>query len=169
MVRRRGGCWWIRSPLFVSWRRGEELRGCLGTFDPQPLGRGLREYAIASASRDRRFDPIAKRELPRLAVAVSLLEDFRQIEHHLDWRVGEDGLIARFNAHSQSFSATFLPEVALEQGWSQHETLLALISKSGYRGAVSSMALEDLSITTYRSRKAALTYREYVAAETKIV
>lgn len=47
----------VSCPLFVTWNkqvesRGEDscggytLRGCIGTFEPKPLDRGLREYAV---------------------------------------------------------------------------------------------------------------------------
>lgn len=54
-------------PLFVTWSkdrgRGAEprLRGCIGTLEPTTLPRGLTEFALTSALRDRRFPPIAAR------------------------------------------------------------------------------------------------------------
>ena len=50
-----------------------DLRGCIGTLTPQPLATALGEYAIISAFRDQRFEPIRIQEVPRLRVAVSLL------------------------------------------------------------------------------------------------
>ena len=71
--------WWIgaTSPLFVTWnartRRSSSgggwntrLRGCIGTFDAQPLRAALGEYALLSAFRDHRFRRIELRELPSL-------------------------------------------------------------------------------------------------------
>ena len=57
-----------RSPLFVTWTTGSSrrLRGCIGTFEPQPLYEGLTDYAITSALRDSRFSPVTKRELANL-------------------------------------------------------------------------------------------------------
>jgi AMMECR1 domain-containing protein len=80
-------------PLFVTWDKkipnkrrlsperteGQEyqhcyeLRGCIGTLTPRPLITALREYAVLSAFRDSRFDPIRSNEVPLLRVAVSLL------------------------------------------------------------------------------------------------
>ena len=42
-----------KYPLFVTWntvnsRGHRSLRGCIGTFEAQPLGSGLREYALTS-------------------------------------------------------------------------------------------------------------------------
>ena len=72
-----GGLGWkqTNSPLFVTWntRRSSgasgwstRLRGCIGTFDAQPLRAGLEEYALLSAFRDHRFRRVELRELPSL-------------------------------------------------------------------------------------------------------
>jgi AMMECR1 domain-containing protein len=49
-------------PLFVTWYKGKDLdlRGCIGTFSPLSLHDGLKEYALTSALRDTRFNPIHK-------------------------------------------------------------------------------------------------------------
>lgn len=38
------------------------------------LHNGLKEYALTSALKDSRFDPITRDELPRLTVSVSILQ-----------------------------------------------------------------------------------------------
>jgi len=68
-------------PLFVTWDKRKvhsvsndfRLRGCIGTLSPRPLSTSISEYALTSALRDRRFDPIRLHEVPYLRVAVSLL------------------------------------------------------------------------------------------------
>lgn len=64
------------SPLFVTWKigRDQRLRGCIGTFSELNLHSGLKEYALTSALKDSRFDPISRDELPRLTVSVSILQ-----------------------------------------------------------------------------------------------
>jgi uncharacterized protein (TIGR00296 family) len=64
------------SPLFVTWTIGRDkrLRGCIGTFAEMDLHSGLKEYALTSALKDTRFDPITREELPRLNVSVSILQ-----------------------------------------------------------------------------------------------
>lgn len=49
-------------PLFVTWYTGHQLdlRGCIGCFSPLSLHDGLKEYALTSALRDTRFNPISK-------------------------------------------------------------------------------------------------------------
>ncbi|KAG5439700.1 hypothetical protein PCK2_000740 [Pneumocystis canis] len=62
----------ILFPLFVTWNiidpsGYKSLRGCIGTFKPQPLKHGLCSYALTS---------------------VTLLTDFETIDDPLDWTIG---------------------------------------------------------------------------------
>ena len=48
-----------RRGAFVTLHARGELRGCIGTFDPEgPLPETIREFAVASSLRDRRFRPV---------------------------------------------------------------------------------------------------------------
>jgi len=60
------------------------------------------------------------------------------------------------------FKATYLPEVAPEQGWDCHEAVVSLIRKSGYQGKISEQLLRSVKTTRYQSSKNRLTYREYI-------
>lgn len=93
-----------------------ELRGCIGTLAPRPLRTAIGEFALTSAFRDGRFNPIAKHELPHLRVAVSLLVNYEECRHVHDWVIGVHGIIITFRHGSADYSATYLPEVAQEQG-----------------------------------------------------
>ncbi|KAF6021704.1 hypothetical protein EB796_019990 [Bugula neritina] len=77
----------VGCPLFVSWHSGKErrLRGCIGTFTPLNLHQGLKEYAITSATKDSRFEPIQVEEVHKLTVSVSLLINFEEANDYLDW------------------------------------------------------------------------------------
>ena len=93
-----------------------ELRGCIGTLAPRPLRTAIGEFALTSAFRDGRFNPIAKHELPHLRVAVSLLVNYEECSHIHDWVIGVHGIIITFRHGSADYSATYFPEVAQEQG-----------------------------------------------------
>jgi len=93
-----------------------ELRGCIGTLAPRPLRTAIGEFALTSAFRDGRFNPIDKHELPHLRVAVSLLVNYEECSHVHDWVIGVHGIIITFRHGSADYSATYLPEVAQEQG-----------------------------------------------------
>lgn len=134
-------------PLFVTWNIKEtpsrrDLRGCIGTFQPHSLGQGLKSFALSAALRDTRFPPITSHELPRLHCSVSLLHAFEQAQNWDDWEVGTHGISIHFThpkeargwsraARPAAYSATFLPEVASEQGWGVLETVKHLIRKAG--------------------------------------
>ncbi|KAI8465640.1 MAG: AMMECR1 domain-containing protein [Monoraphidium minutum] len=157
--------------LFVTWNKAPSstpaapprLRGCIGTLEPRRLHVALRDYALTSALRDSRFAPITARELPRLHCGVSLLRQFEAAARWDDWAVGTHGLIIEFTDPRLKCrrSATFLPEVAGEQGWSQRETIDSLIRKAGYDGPVDEPLLAALKVTRYQSSKARLTYTDY--------
>ena len=150
-----------------------DLRGCIGTLAPKSLKYALSEFAITSALHDTRFAPIPLSELPYLRVGVSLLVKYEVCEHCLDWQVGVHGIIIKFKSKVQrassidyghTYSATYLPEVAYEQQWSQQEAVLSLIRKAGYCGVISDELLEHVRCTRYQSSKCRLSYQEYAMA-----
>lgn len=157
-----------KFPLFVTWKKrhsnGEyRLRGCIGTFSPRELHVGLKEYAHISAFKDSRFSPVSSHELPSLRCDVSLLTNFEPASHSRDWSVGVHGITIDFNCPrtARSYSATYLPEVAEEQGWDVDTTLIELCAKAGYRGKVDEALIKSIKVTRYQSSKASLTYDEY--------
>ncbi|XP_073097731.1 AMMECR1-like protein isoform X2 [Manis javanica] len=106
-------------PLFVTWKTGRDkrLRGCIGTFSAMNLHSGLREYTLTSALKDSRFPPLTREELPKLFCSVSLLTNFEDASDYLDWEVGVHGIRIEFiNEKGVKRTATYLPEVAKEQG-----------------------------------------------------
>jgi uncharacterized protein (TIGR00296 family) len=127
------------TPLFVTWNiltpplQSRQLRGCIGTFEAQPLDTGLSTYALAAAHSDNRFNPIVARELPALEVAVTLLTNFETCAGPLDWELGVHGIKISFYQKGKRYSATYLPDVAVEQGWNKEETLESLVRKAGWR------------------------------------
>lgn len=152
------------SPFFVTLKiaKNSELRGCIGSLRPRKHA-DLSSYAIKSAFHDSRFPPLESEELEHLEVTVSLLIDFEPAKHPFDWQIGVHGIWLEFEVEGVEFSGTFLPEVADEQGWSQEETITALIRKAGYRkgdlGKDKWHAL--LTITRYQSSKATRTYKQW--------
>ena len=57
---------------------------------------GLREYAVTSAMKDSRFSPVAREELPRLFVSVSILCHFEDGADFMDWEIGIHGIRIEF-------------------------------------------------------------------------
>jgi AMMECR1 domain-containing protein len=70
--------------------------------------------------------------------SVSLLTDFEDVNDPFDWTVGEHGIHIHFGDPAgqrggKTLSATYLPDVASEQGWDKTETLDSAMRKAGYR------------------------------------
>lgn len=113
-LRERRGC-------FVTLKNGEELRGCIGTFQSRlPLVEQVVEMGQAAA-RDPRFpmNRIRPAEVPELTITISVLSPLEPAEHPEQLEVGRHGIyiVRDFRA------GCFLPEVATEMGWGAEEFL----------------------------------------------
>ncbi|KAH9947253.1 AMMECR1 domain-containing protein [Amylocystis lapponica] len=170
--------------------RAPRLRGCIGNFEPLPLREGLAEYALISAFQDSRFRKIDESELPSLECGISLLTDFADGASYLDWTIGVHGIHISFPHPSllpastspstapsplsssstlptrstlkHSFSATYLPEIAPEQGWDKIETVDSAIRKAGWSGAITEDVRRSVKLRRYQSRKCTVGWDEYV-------
>ncbi|KAJ4341043.1 hypothetical protein N0V87_002082 [Didymella glomerata] len=157
-------------PLFVTWNtvsaRGEKrLRGCIGTFEPLDLEEGLGSYALTSAFDDTRFPPITSSELPTLQAAVTLLTNFEPTPaaDPLAWDIGTHGLRISWTHHGRRYGATYLPDVAREQGWTKEETLVSLMRKAGWSGRKGDWETVGLKVVRYQGKKVDLEYAEWKA------
>ncbi|CAI9091375.1 OLC1v1026397C1 [Oldenlandia corymbosa var. corymbosa] len=129
-----------QHPLFVTWKKTvngcePRLRGCIGTLEARAIINGFKDYALTSALRDRRFPPIQAKELPHLECTVSLLTNYETAQQYDDWEVGKHGMIIEFTDPDTNSrrSATYLPEVAAHEGWTQKEAIDSLMRKAGRR------------------------------------
>lgn len=72
---------------------------------------------FCSAFKDSRFNPITRDEFPRLTVGISILRHFEDGTDYLDWELGLHGILIEFyNEKGNKRTATYLPDVAKEQG-----------------------------------------------------
>lgn len=114
--------------VFVTLRRRGELRGCIGRLVPDgPLYWLTGAMALQAATKDPRFPPVRARELDAIEIEVSLLTPLREVASPAEIRLGRDGVVLVTNGRS----AVFLPEVAVEQGWSRERMLDELCAKAG--------------------------------------
>ncbi|KAF0683267.1 Aste57867_24699 [Aphanomyces stellatus] len=148
------------SPFFVTWTKAQRLRGCIGTLSSLPHS-DLARYGLKSAFEDRRFDPIQENELPELVVAVSVLHSYEPAARWDAWDVGIHGIVIELVVDKQRWSATFLPEVASEQGWTQRQTLESLLRKAGFPSVCDDTLLIQVAVTRYRSAKRKMSYADY--------
>jgi AMMECR1 domain-containing protein len=105
---------------------------------------------------------MSKRELPSLECSVTLLTDFEPVSDPMDWQLGTHGLRISFTASGRRYGATYLPDVAREQGWTKDETIVSLMRKAGWGGHKSEWRkVPDLKVTRYQGKKSSLTYSEW--------
>jgi len=71
-----------KAGVFVSIHKHQELRGCIGTFEPAEvsIAQEIVSNAISSATRDPRFPPIGPVELDDLEYSVDVLTPPERIE-----------------------------------------------------------------------------------------
>ncbi len=71
-----------KAGVFVTIKKDNELRGCIGTFLPtrKNIGEEIISNAISAATQDYRFSLIGQNELPELDYEVSILSEPEQIE-----------------------------------------------------------------------------------------
>ena len=97
---------------------------------------------------------------------MSLLTNFETGLGWQDWEVGKHGMIIEFedpsNPSSRPFSATYLPEVAEQQGWTVEECIDSLMQKAGYYGKVTENLRSTITLTRYQSSLYTMTYQEYI-------
>lgn len=162
-------------PMFVTWnlvsRSGHKsLRGCIGTFEALPLEQGLEQYALTSAFEDTRFSPIPASSIPNLSCSLTLLADFEDCKNPLDWILGTHGIRISFTHRYRRHGATYLPDVAIEQGWSKEEALESLMRKAGWESSTRRILkgssqpweeVKDFHVVRYTGLKASASYAEW--------
>ena len=116
--------------VFVTITERGVLRGCIGQHESDtPLYQLTAQMAVAAACNDPRFPPVTtEEELGEIKIKISVyLMPPTKITDISELEIGRDGIIIK----KGGASATYLPEVALEQGWDREETLSNLCLKAG--------------------------------------
>ncbi len=114
--------------VFVTLTKNGLLRGCIGDILPQrPLIDSIVNRAFSAALEDNRFPKVEVQELASIDLEVSVLSPPLPIRSHEDILLGKHGVILKKGKNS----AVFLPQVALEQGWTKEEMLEQLSLKAG--------------------------------------
>jgi hypothetical protein len=99
---------------FVTIKHNDELRGCIGYPTPYlPLYKTIIEASVMAATKDPRFLPIQKDELPDIDIEISVLSVPKKIKDISEIKVGEHGIIVSKGMNS----GLLLPQVPLEWGW----------------------------------------------------
>ena len=118
------------SGVFVTIKRRGELRGCLGTLEcTRGLAAEVSRCAADAASEDPRFPPVARDELPQIALEISVLGPLEPIDPGREdaLTIGRHGLVAE-QGHRRGL---LLPQVATEWGWTREQFLRQTCVKAG--------------------------------------
>ncbi|MBN1895662.1 AmmeMemoRadiSam system protein A, partial [bacterium] len=106
--------------VFVTLTNRGRLRGCIGHFSPDlPLWQTVLEMAEAAATQDYRFaaNPVTEREMDQIDIKISVLSDLVRVRSAEEVEVGKHGIWIKQGRQG----GTYLPEVAVEQGWTREE------------------------------------------------
>jgi len=105
---------------FVTLHKNGQLRGCIGRFvASEPLYQIIQKMAVAAATEDNRFPIVEIEELSEIDLEISVLTPLEKIESTDEIEMGRHGIYIK-----KGFSSgTFLPQVALETGWTKEEFL----------------------------------------------
>lgn len=100
----------------------------------------------------------------------------------MDWVLGTHGLRISFIHRGRRYGATYLPDVAVEQGWTKEQAVESLMRKAGWDGGGGSVArrllrngasgptsattkpwdqVSDFRTTKYQGLKASASYSEW--------
>lgn len=117
-----------RRGVFVTLRLKGVLRGCVGLVDrTSPLWIGVRDMAIAAATKDTRFDPVQLSELEGMGIEISVLSDLQRISGPEEVRLGFHGIYLK----KKSRTGLLLPQVAREHQWGPEQFLDRTSMKAG--------------------------------------
>ncbi|MGD1010259.1 MAG: AmmeMemoRadiSam system protein A [Candidatus Aminicenantales bacterium] len=113
---------------FVTLKVEGELRGCVGYPLPyKPLAETVVEMAVAAASQDFRFEPLAPEELAGTRIEISVLSLPEPVDDPKEVEVGRHGIVV-----SKGFNrGLLLPQVPVEQGWDRETYLRHGCLKAG--------------------------------------
>ena len=109
-----------KNGAFVTLRTCGKLRGCIGRMVSDiPLHKLVSEMAVSAATEDPRFNQIQPSELDDLEIDVSVLSPLQMVENPLDFELGRHGIYIK----KDSTTGCFLPQVAVDTGWTREEFL----------------------------------------------
>ena len=114
--------------VFVTLRRGEVLRGCMGSLvGTRPLYLELERVAVTAATQDPRFPPVRAEELPGLHVEITALGPLEPVADVSTIEIGIHGLFIVKDGQQ----GALLPQVASDRGWDRDEFLVQVCRKAG--------------------------------------
>lgn len=118
--------------------------------------------------------------------SISLLTNYEDASSYLDWTIGVHGIYISFpyplstpdssapsplssstsisarRPYKHTLTATYLPQIAPEQGWDKLETIDSAIRKAGWNGKITDDLRRSIKLRRYQSAKCTVGWEEYV-------
>ena len=118
----------LKRGVFVSLHINGNLRGCIGYIKGyKSIAESVKEMALAAAFQDPRFPPLTEKELERVTLEISILEELIPLQKNELPVIGRDGLYIQ---HPYG-SGLLLPQVAVEYNWKPETFLQEVCRKAG--------------------------------------
>jgi len=123
----------LNQPMgaFVTLHEAGELRGCIGNMvGLGPLYQTVAGMAIEAATGDPRFQRLSTAEIDKIDIEISVLSPLQKVKSVDEIKIPGHGVIVKSGFNS----GVYLPQVAMETGWSKEEFLTSLCGqKAGLR------------------------------------
>lgn len=92
------------------------------------------------------------------------MTNFEVADNYLDWEIGTHGIWIEFiQTNGKKETATYLPEVMKNQGWTKEEAIKSLLRKGGFYGPVTKQyCIISITLTRYQSQKLEQPYKGWL-------
>jgi len=118
----------LNEPMgaFVTLHENGRLRGCIGNMvGSVPLYKTVADMAIEAATGDPRFSAVTAGELDNMDIEISVLSVLKRVKDASQIQVPGNGVIVKRGSRT----GVYLPQVAVETGWSRDQFLTSLCSE----------------------------------------
>lgn len=133
-----------KAGTFVSLHKGGQLRGCIGTFLPTKanVAEEIISNAIESSTRDPRFPPVTKEEIPELEISVDVLTSPEPVAKIDELDPKKYGIII----HSKGRRGLLLPDL---EGVDTPEQQIAICRQKAWIGDDETIDIEKFRVRRF--------------------
>ena len=130
--------------VFVSLHKKDQLRGCIGTFLPTKasVAEEIISNAIESATRDPRFPPVKREEIPELEISVDVLTKPEPVSNIDELDPKKYGIIV----HSGGRRGLLLPDL---EGVDTPERQIAICRQKAWIGEDEPIEIQKFRVRRY--------------------
>ncbi len=137
-----------KAGVFVTIKRNGDLRSCIGTYAPtkENIALEIIDNAFSAATKDYRFEPIKKEELPFLSYSVSVLGELKKTESIKELNPEKLGIFVKSNSFK---SGLLLP--GLKGIDTPEKQILVACEKAGINYQNEKISIYCFSVKNYES------------------